>query len=374
MPILTVLAMGCFIIWIIFAAGHYRVAQQIEISKVQANDKKYRTAKDYNENVRKNSDFSREISKILNSKNFRGTAYVVENNQVVLNKSYNLKRDNMAYPNRSLDQFLTSVTIMQYVTRGRISLDTKISRFFPKLTNSKKVAIKDLINMTSGINNAPITEVSGLSDSEIIQKTVDQTVIRKKEIGKQEDSAVNYVLLAGIIEKLSGKEFSTVMKQNYFKPYRLNHSFLMSSAKSTKQPVIGHTGEKQAELKLSASMVAPLIGYNRYAYTAGDMYFMMKSIVQGSIVSRSQVYALLNNESDDAYSAGFSTLISGAWLSNIAALGTHTLMIISESGNQSVILQTNTDTTKYNMYNLGKKIYIKLNKNLNTFPNYAKYQ
>lgn len=372
--ILTILTMGSFIIWAIFEIGSFRIEQQVKVSNVQSKDSKYRTAKDYNEHKEKNSSFSKSISRVLKNKHFRGTAYVVENNQVILNENYDMKQGSKLYPNRAMDQLLTSTVMMQYVTRGKVKLDTKVSHFFPHIKGAKNITIRNLINMTSGITGSPVMSSENLSDEEVIEETVQQTSINKKKIGQQVDSSINYVLLAGIIEKLSKHHFSTVMENTFFSPYKLKHSVLINSAKNIKKVVSGHTGSKQKLVRLNSSEVVPNIGYNRYAYTAGDVYFMMKTIFQGGVMSRSQVYALLNNDIDVEYNAGFARNISGAWIADVASFGTHTLTIMSESGNQSVILQTNTDTTKYYMYGLGKKIYAKLNKNLNTFPSYAKYQ
>ena len=109
----------------------------------------------------------------------------------------------------SITKTFTAVVVFQLIEEGKLSLDTKVSQFFPDIKNAEKITIAQLLNHQSGIFNftdAPsfmniMTQKK--SKEELLQVIKDQT--SDFEPGTQTSySNSGYVLLGLIIEKATG--------------------------------------------------------------------------------------------------------------------------------------------------------------------------
>jgi len=366
--VLVIILTGAFLIVSVFEINRYRNAQQIRLSKSQAKYRQFRVSSDYNKNTT-NTSFSKEIESVLREKSYKGNAYIVENNQVVFNNDNGTNKKR--YLNLALDELLTSSLIMHYSENGKLDLNTKVSKFYPTIQNASKITIRDLINMTSGILiPSKVDYFSGMNEKDVINETVKRVKITKKMVGKQVINASNYVLLAGIIRDVSKGSFANAMSKAYLKPYELTHSGVLTKKRNLKRVVSGHTGSNRGVIRPSVSSVTPLLGSQQYAYSSGDMYFLLKNLFQGNIIRKSSLYNVLNSDNSVLYNGGLTRYQQNSYLVNTVAFGTRTMMIISESGNQCVILQINSNSAKVDLNSIGTEIYSKLESNLNKFPNF----
>ncbi|MCU4156737.1 beta-lactamase family protein [Carboxylicivirga sp. A043] len=126
----------------------------------------------------------------------------------------------------SVTKMFTATMIFQLIEEGRLTLDTKLSEFYPQITNSRKITISDLLNHRSGLHEYTsgehFVDVKGKSwhKGELMSVIVNFPI--DFEPGeKAKYSNTNYLLLGFIIERLTNESYSIQLNNSISKPYIL---------------------------------------------------------------------------------------------------------------------------------------------------------
>ncbi|MEA2438087.1 MAG: D-alanyl-D-alanine carboxypeptidase [Thermoleophilaceae bacterium] len=126
---------------------------------------------------------------------------------------------------------VTATLIMGLVQRKKLSLTTKLSRFYPHLPKAKKISVRMLLNHTSGLNDyfdsAHINDLIAKHPShrwkrsEVI-KAITRTLFKPGT--KHSYSNSNYVVLGGIVEKLTHGTVEHAFRTRIVGPLQLTDS------------------------------------------------------------------------------------------------------------------------------------------------------
>jgi len=126
----------------------------------------------------------------------------------------------------SITKQFTAASILQLVSRGKLSLNDHLSRFYPDFSKGDSVTIHMLLNHTSGIRS--FTSVAGFGRVEGLPLAKDSVIALFKnepyDFSPGSSYAYNnsaYFLLANIIEKLSGLSYEQYLQQNILDPLGL---------------------------------------------------------------------------------------------------------------------------------------------------------
>lgn len=155
---------------------------------------------------------------------FSGVVLVTKNGSVLLKKAYGLANLEWNIKNTTDTKFqLASVTkqftaaaILQLVGKGKLSLNDKLSNFFPDYPKADSVTIHMLLSHSSGL---------ALGFKELILSTirVDSAYSEIKKIPYEFSpgtrsgySNIGYYLLRRIIEQVSGETYSDYLRENLF--------------------------------------------------------------------------------------------------------------------------------------------------------------
>ncbi len=172
-------------------------------------------AQKINEAIRKYSDFS-------------GAVLVAKKGEIVLSKGYGFadyehkipNTNKTAFPIASLTKSFTALPIMQLQERKLLNVNDSVSIFIANYPAGKTMTIHHLLTHTSGIPNyyahfSDIADCSNLKD--MIEKVKNWPL--SFEPGSQFCySNTGYLLLAYIIEKVSGMTYGAFLSENIFKP------------------------------------------------------------------------------------------------------------------------------------------------------------
>lgn len=126
----------------------------------------------------------------------------------------------------------TGLAIALLLDRGNIRLDDSIQQYLPELPSfGQKITIENLIYHTSGIrnwdcmSNALGMRADDVLTTDIIYKMICQSHTLNFIPGAQcSYSNSGYVLLALIVERVSGKKFSDWMQAEIFRPLEMKNS------------------------------------------------------------------------------------------------------------------------------------------------------
>ncbi len=168
-----------------------------------------------------------------------GTVLLYKNGEVLYQKSIgNAVADSTrtvpnsaatAYRIGSVTKVYTAAMIWQLIDEGKLKETALLSRFFPKIPNAKNITIAQLLSHHSGLYNftEDTSEVSRMGLAQTRRQLLSrfekqQPVFKPGERG--EYSNTNYVLLAFILEEVTGASYAANLHQRITGPLRLQHT------------------------------------------------------------------------------------------------------------------------------------------------------
>ena len=175
------------------------------------------------------------VAKQLERQNIPGLSLaVVKNGKVIKAKGYGLANlewnvpatVDTAYQLASVSKQFTATAIMLLVEDGKLQLSDSVTKHFPELPGAwSNITVRHLLTMTSGIKDYLNVVPPG-------EWRNDFTYARLLEIMKNEPlefgagdkfaySNSNYVLLAMLVQKLSGKSYDSFLAERVFGPLKM---------------------------------------------------------------------------------------------------------------------------------------------------------
>ena len=171
---------------------------------------------------------------------FNGSALVADNGKVIYKKGFGLANMEWEIPNTpdtkfrlgSITKQFTATLILQLVEQGKVKLDGKLSDYLPdyRKDTGGKVTIHNLLSHTSGIPS--YTSLPGFFQNVSRNPYTVDEFIKKYASGDLEfepgtkfvyDNS-GYFLLGAIIEKVTGKPYEQVLKENIFDPLGMKNT------------------------------------------------------------------------------------------------------------------------------------------------------
>jgi D-alanyl-D-alanine carboxypeptidase len=137
---------------------------------------------------------------------------------------------NTQYRTGSITKMFTATLVMQLIEEGKLSLETKLSKFYPELPNSDQITIQQLLQHESGFFN--IIDTPNFKEWMVEKRSKDELLSKIKENGvifspgeKASYSNTNYIILTFIIEDIENKDFTKILKKRIIKPLRLKNTY-----------------------------------------------------------------------------------------------------------------------------------------------------
>ncbi|MES9685346.1 penicillin-binding protein [Bacillus sp. AFS001701] len=204
---------------ILIMSPFYRFFWNKNFSKVTVSD--YSTLKnvDFSNDQNKNT---KEIDRYLQQIHFNGVVLVKKNEENILNKGYGYRdiqnqlqnTPNTYYPVGSISKFFVSTLLMQLKEEGKISFNDPISKYIPEFPNGSKLTLFHLISHTSGIKREKEL-FNPISSTDLIKKIVKSNA-HYIPLNKWDYNDTNYILLAYVIEKVTGTPYGEYIKTHIF--------------------------------------------------------------------------------------------------------------------------------------------------------------
>ena len=192
----------------------------------------------------------------LLTKNFNGGILIAKNGAVIYEKYTGLidlrKKDLPAgqadsitastpFQVASTSKPFTAMAILRMVQEKKLSLEDSLSKYFPGLPYPG-ITIKMLLNHRSGLPNyvyfipgSNWDKMKDVTDNDVLNLLYALRPKRSFPPGTHFSYCnTNFVLLALIIEKISGEKFPEYMKKNIFDPLQMSNTFVFTPADSTR--------------------------------------------------------------------------------------------------------------------------------------------
>ena len=127
------------------------------------------------------------------------------------------------YAAGSISKQFTAAGLLLEQEQGKVSLDDKVSKFYPDLTRANEVTIRELLSHTSGYEDyAPqdymIPEWTRPTTPDAILNRWAKKPLNFDPGTEWQYSNTNYVLAGKILEKVSGEELLPFLQEHFFTP------------------------------------------------------------------------------------------------------------------------------------------------------------
>ena len=238
-----------------FSSGSKSAAQPVVTTTTYAPPLKKLTSEEFNHYSQIASEF---FAKHLLRSNFNGEILIAKNGNIVYEKYVGYadlrKKDSLTEHTplhiASVSKTFTAMAILQLVQEKKLSLEDSLTKFFPGLPYPG-ITIKMLLSHRSGlpnyvhfIPNSKWNEDSMVMNNDVVDFLYNKQPAKSSPAGKAFSySNTNFVLLAMIVEKISGQPFPEYMKQNIFDPLQMKDTYIFTLADSIREtPTFNYDG------------------------------------------------------------------------------------------------------------------------------------
>jgi CubicO group peptidase (beta-lactamase class C family) len=156
---------------------------------------------------------------------------IVRNGAIVYERAYGNGRINpdvpaapsMRYAIGSVSKQFTATAVLLLAEEGKLSLDDKVAKWFPRLTRANEVSIRQLLSMTAGFQDYwpqdyvfPLMQRPGTAE-EIMQRWAAKPLDFDPGT-RWQYSNTNYVIAGAIVERVGGMPLMDFMRRRIFTP------------------------------------------------------------------------------------------------------------------------------------------------------------
>ncbi|MBN2668652.1 MAG: beta-lactamase family protein [Bacteroidales bacterium] len=236
---------------------------------------------------------------LFESRVFNGNVLIAQHGKVVFEKPYgysdirtkdSLKIDDV-FQIGSVSKQFTAVAILQLYARGLLDLNDTIQKYIPNFPY-RGITIDALLCHRSGLPNyiyfcdaLPIVKSTPLSNRSVVQCLSDSMPPAYYPPNKRFDySNTGYIVLAYIVEKLSGQSFANYMKSNVFEPLGMKHTYVFNF----NQPYYPNNlvkGYEYGKVEANPDFLDGVVGDKGIYTTAFDLFLWDNGLYTGKILN-----------------------------------------------------------------------------------------
>jgi CubicO group peptidase (beta-lactamase class C family) len=232
---------------------------------------------------------------------FSGTVLIMKNDQAILKKAYGLadrewninNTIDTKYRIGSITKQFTAASILLLEEKGKLSLNDRLSKYFPSFPKGDSITLHLLLCHRSGIGD--YSEDSRPNTLDKYKYSVDFMISYIEKLpfdfspnSNYNYSNSNYYLLGSIIEKVSGISFSDFVKQNILVPLDMKNTsvetheeIVINRAKGYQRTQHGYINEEYYAME--------------FLYSAGGMYSTIEDMLKWDAAMKNGI--LLSKES-----------------------------------------------------------------------------
>jgi CubicO group peptidase (beta-lactamase class C family) len=200
----------------------------------------------------------------------------------------------------SVSKQFTATAVMLLVDRGKISLDDKLSSFFPGFPEyGNRITVKHLLTHTSGLpayeELIPMGTTLQLDDFDVLHLLMDTEAPKFDPGQKFEYSNSGYALLGLIVEVAAGKPFHEFMQSEVLKPSGMNDSVLYQRGlNEVPHRAYGHELQKEKWVRADQSLTSAIRGDGAIYTSLKDYASWLQGIDDKKLLTPSSYEAMFS--------------------------------------------------------------------------------
>jgi D-alanyl-D-alanine carboxypeptidase len=196
------------------------------------------------------------VDSLARAGQFAGVVSLTQRGATVFERAYG-EADRVAHtPNTletafnlgSINKLFTTIAVRQLAASGKLALDSTLARAWPDYPNrdvASRVTIRQILQHSSGIAGN-IFEVPGLSAGQIRHNRQVLAAIVNAPLAfapgaREQYSNAGYVVLGGLIERVSGEDYYAYVQRHIFAPAGMTRSAHFTNDSLPPRTAIGYT-------------------------------------------------------------------------------------------------------------------------------------
>lgn len=208
----------------------------------------------------------------------------------------------------SISKQVTAVLVLQEVGKGRIDLDTPVSKYLPKFAspNAGKITVRQLLRHQSGLPNPDDTSSSPESVAAYYlpnykgkrdpQLGYCATTVKGEPGGNWSYNNCDYIVAGALLEAVTGKKWARLVDERIAKPLGLKSLRAYPTGKITRGGLVGGKPEPKIDL---ASFAASGGLYG----SIEDLLFFDQGLMSGKLLADRELAILWDGQTDLGYIA-----------------------------------------------------------------------
>ena len=204
----------------------------------------------------------------------------------------------------SITKTFTAVIIFQLIDEGKLSLETKLSKYFPRIANASNITIANLLNHSSGLFNITNSDDAGSWIYETSSQNDMLSRIEKFETNfspgeKMEYSNTNYMLLGYIAETIDKKLYKHILEDRIIKKINLKNTYYGSEINANNNESSSYAIQNgEWSLQLETNMSNPG-GAGAIVSTSKDLTIFMNALFNNKLISKDSFEIMKTHPNDD---------------------------------------------------------------------------
>jgi CubicO group peptidase (beta-lactamase class C family) len=232
--------------------------------------------------------------------NFNGSVLIEKNGVILYNKTFGIENNITKIPLSADSKFqlasiskqFTACAILQLVQAKKIDLNATVDKYIPGFPYAG-VTVQSLLCHRSGLPeymhvfSTKIKDAYVTDNDEVLDWFAkEKPVIAAKPNTKFAYCNTNYLVLASIVEKVSGQDFASYMRKNIFLPLGMVNSFIITTDNENinTHRTTGYTGSWQ---EYKTDFFDGVVGDKGVYTTTHDMLLWSKAIYSECFIDKS---------------------------------------------------------------------------------------
>jgi CubicO group peptidase (beta-lactamase class C family) len=186
----------------------------------------------------------------------------------------------------SVTKQFTATTILMLEQQKKLSLDDPLTKYFSSFPDyGKKIKIKHLLTHSSGLVDyedlIPPTQTTQVHDTSCLQLMYMVDSLYFPAGTQYKYSNTGYAILALVVEKVTGKDFATYLKETIFKPLGMKNTIAFEAGKSVViNRAIGHSYSNGSWTQTDQNTTSAVLGDGGVYSNVIDLSKWIKALMQ----------------------------------------------------------------------------------------------
>ena len=187
----------------------------------------------------------------------------------------------------SLSKPMTAIAVLRLVEQKRLGLDDLVSRWIDDFPGGDEITLEDLLTHRAGIPHrvtVPLEEARPMTAAEIVAKVRQKGLLYKPRTLRTYSTA-GYSVVARVIEKATGSDYDTAMRELLFSPLGMSETAHVNARSIVPHRASPYKAGPDGLINATLKDMSFLVGGGSLVSTVGDIQRFAQAYVDRALLS-----------------------------------------------------------------------------------------